>query len=322
MASMESEAECGKCGSKVKDRGIQCDVCTKWHHVVCSDLPDNLFKAVNKYDKGGIKWLCKNCDKKVGSLLSSFIGTMEKQEKLEKEVEMLKMEFEKMSLEMRKNGKEMKDRQETLEAEVEGVKKEVVEVAKDNKTKYSEIVKHGLTVEQVNADRGGYSGVENIQAQDREFQVRLTEAMERDKRKNNVVIMGINEDLSEDETRDFIDDMLAKLMDNEKTKIEVKGRIGKNRDKCRPVRVEIEDHIYRRNVMKKASTLKTNAKFEKVYIAPDLTRKQQEEDKILRDNLKKFRNEGIEGVKINKGCVVRMDGNNRVVLFGAPSTTQ
>ena len=69
--------------------------------------------------------------------------------------------------------------------------------------------------------------------------------------------------------------------------------------------------------MKKAKTLKEDRKFEKIFVSPDLTRKQQEEDKTLRDKLKEFRNQGMLGIKISKGCIVREQGNSREVLYGA-----
>ena len=51
-------------------------------------------------------------------------------------------------------------------------------------------------------------------------------------------------------------------------------------------------------------------------MVPDLTRKQQEEDKQLRDKLKEFRGNGMEGIKISKGCIVKEQGSDRQVLFG------
>ena len=50
-------------------------------------------------------------------------------------------------------------------------------------------------------------------------------------------------------------------------------------------------------------------------MVPDLTRKQQEEDKQLRDKLKEFRGNGMEGIKISKGCIVKEEGSDREVLL-------
>src|SRR5277367_6584564 len=140
--------------------------------------------------------------------------------------------------------------------------------------------------------------------------------MERDKRKNNAVIMGLNENLSDTETKDFLEGMFCKIMDNERSKFEVKGRIGKTGDKCRPLRIEFEEPVYKRGILKKANTLKQESKYERIYICPDLTRKQQEEDKTLRDKVKEFRNQGMVGVKINRGCVVKMEGSKGKYSLG------
>jgi len=48
---------------------------------------------------------------------------------------------------------------------------------------------------------------------------------------------------------------------------------------------------------------------------PDLTRVQQEDDMKLRDQVKAFREKGIESVKIVKGEVVKCDGTDRTVWF-------
>ena len=48
--------------------------------------------------------------------------------------------------------------------------------------------------------------------------------------------------------------------------------------------------------------------FEKIYISPDLTRKQQEKDKKLRDMVKEYRVQGMTGVKIVRGKIVRWYG--------------
>jgi hypothetical protein len=59
----------------------------------------------------------------------------------------------------------------------------------------------------------------------------------------------------------------------------------------------------------------------RIYVAPDLTRIQQEEDKKLRDKLKEVRGEGKrsenerKNVKIVRGEIVREENGVREVLF-------
>ena len=253
-------------------------------------------------------------------MLENLIGLTEKQGIFEKEMESMKREIGAMRKDLKEERKESLDRQVKVQAELEGVKKEVVEVGKDiseQKAKYLEVIRQGLSKEQLEADKGIAANKDNAMKQDREFQVRLTEAMERDKRKNNVVVMGVDEGMGDNEARKYVEEMFATIMEKEVTSLDWKGRIGRVGSKCRPIRVGIEDHVYRRTLMKKARSLRDSKEYEKIFISPDLTRKQQEDDKTLRDKLKEFRNEGIEGVKINRGSIIRMDGSNRVVLFGA-----
>ena len=128
--------------------------------------------------------------------------------------------------------------------------------------------------------------------------------------------------LNDQEAQKYIEELFATVMEKEVTRFEMKGRIGKVGTRSRPIRIEIDDHVYRRSLLRKASSLKDNKNFENIFLVPDLTRKQQEEDKMLRDKLKEYRNGGVDGVKINRGCIVRMDGNNRVVLFGTDPSVQ
>ena len=66
----------------------------------------------------------------------------------------------------------------------------------------------------------------------------------------------------------------------------------------------------RNEILKQARNLKDNDDFSKVYIAPDLTRKQQLLDKDLRTNRKKFKDEGQhENVRIEAGKVICDQGN-------------
>ena len=92
------------------------------------------------------------------------------------------------------------------------------------------------------------------------------------------------ENRTEQKTEDKIREMIVEVTDKKRVELVVKGRIGKANDKTiRPVRIEIESPVARKLILKKASTLKTSEKYEKIYVVQDLARRQQEEDKQLRD---------------------------------------
>jgi len=62
--------------------------------------------------------------------------------------------------------------------------------------------------------------------------------------------------------------------------------------------------------------LKDNEKFKRMFISPDLTRKQQALDKELRIQLKKFHAEGDRCVRIKFGKIVKNNrGGREEILF-------
>jgi hypothetical protein len=71
-------------------------------------------------------------------------------------------------------------------------------------------------------------------------------------------------------------------------------------------------------IIKRAKQLKDVSEFKRIYISPDLTRKQQLEDKELRDKLKSFRKEDQTGARIiikgGKIVMEKADGQ-RSILF-------
>ena len=54
----------------------------------------------------------------------------------------------------------------------------------------------------------------------------------------------------------------------------------------------------------RAKPLKQKAEFDRVYISPDLTRRRQDEDKMLREEVKNRRNAGALNVRIVSGRVI------------------
>ena len=89
--------------------------------------------------------------------------------------------------------------------------------------------------------------------------------------------------------------------------------------KIRPIRERVRTYEAKNEVLQRARNLKESTKFKKVYIAPDLTRKQPQLDKDLRINVKKFRDEGgHENVRIKGGKVVKNGQGNQVVVLYQP----
>lgn len=272
--------ECGKCGKIVKenDKAFKCDACNLWSHIKCINVTNDMYAAAKKHQNVGFKWFCNNCDKVVSKFLKGMFEIQERQNKIEEDMKQVLKEL----------------------AEIKG------STAGNNNMTFAQIMKEESQL--ATCSEGSRHII------DRNMQIQITEAMERDKRKNNLVLMGIPE--QKEDLVGYIEEIIKESTGGTAI-FEIVGRVGKSEitDKTRPLRILMEDPVARRRILKGASSLKTKKDFDKIYIVPDHTRKQQEQDKILRDKVKQFRAEGKTGVKISKGEVIQIRGEEKEVLF-------
>ena len=176
------------------------------------------------------------------------------------------------------------------------------------KTKYSDVVR-------VNGMEGAIV-VNSHQATTLEaIKSDVSEFMEREKRKNNLVIFGVDETNDENTTRNKISD-LVNVIGVDASKVKYFGRVGRitSSNKARVVRVVCEDAEVRRSMLKGSNKLRNEQGYERIYVSPDLTKSQQEQDKILRDNLKNIRLQHKEA-KISNGEIILLESGIRKVLY-------
>ena len=82
--------------------------------------------------------------------------------------------------------------------------------------------------------------------------------------------------------------------------------------KSRLISLRMESVADKWRVIADSRKLSSSSRFKDIFISPDLTRKQAEEDRKLRLKLKEIRAKGDfpEGVKISRGRIVgRVDGH-------------
>ena len=74
-------------------------------------------------------------------------------------------------------------------------------------------------------------------------------------------------------------------------------------------------------ILRRARELRENDDFKSIYISPDLTRKQQQIDQDLRDNLRRLKAEGdnTDDIKIRQGKVVKYVKGNRPQILYQPA---
>ena len=83
----------------------------------------------------------------------------------------------------------------------------------------------------------------------------------------------------------------------------------------------MKDQGHRRKLLSRAKELKGKKRFQRIYLVPDLTKAQQLEDKALREEVRRRRQAGESGVKIEKGVVVSK-GTAREAVRIPPSGDQ
>src|SRR6266516_1468792 len=165
---------------------------------------------------------------------------------------------------------------------------------------------------------GGGDGMRNMTMSNRDIKVGLSEMLERGKRKNNLVLFGIEETNDESVTKVKVNEIITAVGLDE-NKIKYFGRVGRLvvGAKARMVRVVCDDAETKRKFLKELNRLKTIEGFENKYVAADLTKEQQIQDKNLREKLKEFR-VSIKEAKINNGEIVVFEDRMRKVLYSLP----
>ena len=153
-----------------------------------------------------------------------------------------------------------------------------------------------------------------------------SELKEKEERADNIVIYGLREsdkvDGKErmkddgDKVREMCAEIEAEMEDEE---IEVKFRAGKKREdgKARPLIVKIRDVENREKILANARKLARKDEWKRVFLAPDLTARQREEEKKKEDERKKEAEEKTRKVvaegKMGKFIVVGQRDRRRIV---------
>jgi PHD-finger len=276
---------CGDCNKVVHDRekGLLCEVCNEWYHTKCQNVSAETYSFLQKED--GIHWYCKGCDKGVSKLLQS------------------------MSV--------LQKRQDIFESELTNIKGDITDIqtsiqALDTKMECMIDTKVCDTIEE--------KVEEKVDLKVKFMSAKVEEDMEIERRKYNVIFHGVVEDVNMSDA-DIIKHVVSNGLKLDHTRhIEEITRIGKTvNGKVRPIRVVLRAWESKKELLQRAKDLKDDDRFKKIYITPDLTRKQQEADKNLRDNLKKIRAEGEPTAKIQAGRVIKnLEGQQAVVLYDPP----
>lgn len=196
-------------------------------------------------------------------------------------------------------------------AVVEAVQSVKSDLQAEYKAKYDEIKSElGNEIAELRLEVNNLKSQINIQAKNLEKEF-LNDMRETDVRKNNVMLFGLQESnaqLSSDckeHDLNLIQKLASELGVNN---VEVSDchRLGRRSEKPRPVKVTCRSLNQRADLLRLApriSRMSSSLGFERVFIKPDLTPKEQEANRLLRQELKNLREAG-ERVVIRGGQIV------------------
>ena len=309
MATGGRDEKCGTCKKLVgrNDKGVQCEICEIWYHSKCEDVEDDTYKLLNQ-DK--VHFYCGRCDQIFGKILKSVMEVKKQQEKMISEIQQIKDEL-KMTNEY--HIVEQKHlRSEILEMknciEKTGPKQQDEELQKQIKDLTAAYVKDGPWITAVKKE-----------VKDELMTVKedISESLEIEKRKKNIVIHGLPEVDSERDVEAVMEILEEGLRLDGSRHIDRTMRIGRDSgDRPRPVRIQLKSEDSKKEILARAKNLKDNDKFKRLFITPDLTRKQQIADKELRMKLKEIRDSGESQARIRFGKIVKNGADGRtLVLF-------
>ena len=309
------------CGALVRDDecgGIECDICKKWFHPSCEGLTN---EAVAAIDRHKLFWLCGECKSYVENfqeivaggkdpLLSELTEGLTKMEqklaKMGENVESVEKALVSQKEVLMEIGSMMKSHvAKTSHAELETVVKKVVR--EENNT-YADMVK-----KLSNKMEG--QGTFEPASQTKELKNAVTDCLEQEKRRRNIVIFNVPEqdaDISREEqaSRDIrsVQDL---IMEGLKLKIhpEKVTRIGKpSIGKSRLVVVTLSDESEKWDLLKMAKQLRNaGERFENIYLAPDLSPAEQVRNRNLRKELKTRRESGEDVIIYKNRVIQRID---------------
>ena len=298
---VEDQVRCGECRKTVgkNAKGVQCEHCLLWFHCACENVSDETYKILGQEK---VHFYCGRCDKAVMKLMHVLVDIQERQERLEQDVIRMKRD---MDDELRKVKEELSelrkikplsdsDQIHVNDEEVKRLQEEIGEVRNTVENRMDKTVKH------VKED--------------------LEEALEIERRKCNLIIHGVEESDAEKDVEAVINILGEGLHLDFERHVDKVMRIGRlTPGKVRPVRLLLKKLDSKKEILSRAKQLKMNESFKRMFISPDLTRRQQEFDRDLRVQLKRIREEGENEARIKSGKIIKnMRGGEELVLYQPP----
>lgn len=292
-----TDLNCGDCNKSVRanQNALFCDLCEHWFHIGCQHVPLSEYKLY-KHDDHKAPWFCKPCHNRF--------------KQLRKENREIKVENDKLrdeNTELKKTNTELLEQIKRLE-ELQSQFKDTVNKVDNLKTQIKQEI-----IQEVFED--------------------LDERREKEEKKSNLIIYNVEEKTYNsrqeriDRELQFCEEVFQSIgVDATNRSIVEVRRIGKynpqntspestttttthttTNTRPRPLLVKMTDMRIKWDIIKNGRKLRevSNESISKVRIVPDLTKKEREVDKKLREELKAKKDAGETDWMIKKGKLQR-----------------
>ena len=299
-----------KCGDPVRDsdQGVQCEKCELWFHAGCQQIPKAAYEALVSFKI--LSWFCPECKKSV----KARDENIPRLETLEKKVDSL---GDSLVKHMELVTKSLKDQQHSVENQIKALEKSAKEIG-SQKSSYADIVKGSCSevVEKVSKSLASLPQIVPVQDDPRNMTgiVKAFDSfIDKDRRKNNLVIHNLRESTSESKEEKISGDInLFCDMIKEAFKINVKVskafRVGKpveGRDRL--LIITLDTPGVKHDILRLAPLLRSSDRWGNIYITPDLTPAERDVAKKLREELRARRNGGETNLTIRRGRIVHIE---------------
>lgn len=318
---MRKDDRCVDCGKEVLDthQGIKCDACGFWHHAFCEKVSDEVFDFLQSHgSEESVMWYCRKCTVVCKGFMKLMNDILESQLRMEERLEEV---VDSVGKRMADTGDAMERRMSELIEKLEKNKqREDDDGSKDEPQQRIE-AKVDTLLETVSASRTDSHYVHDC-VEDAiivKIAEEQEEAEEIRKRKNNVVIFGVQESAESDSEKRRTEDEdrlqtvlhLIKCDTTTVNKIVRMGRRPEQKDaKPRPMLVTMASEKQKDQVLAKSKNLKRSGheEMDKVFIVQDLTPRQRERRKRLVQELKDRKQKGEGHLIIAGGRIVDGQG--------------
>ena len=295
--SADEMYECEECRKEV-DMLVECECCSKWLCVVCAKISNKVMKMLLHYK--AISFYCATCK----PVVKDMIDTQAKGNHSPNNANISEVEKKLLNIvtDVENKVKELMEFKDKLTQENEKVSmtySSIVKGIKDNNAKDLSPPFPPLT-----------TATDIITSQPTNI---IDEYNDRERRKNNLIFTGIKESVNKDpeirkqEDRDVIGNIF-KSIEAKDVVINKIIRLGAKKEineKPRLLLVSFEDIRKKRFILTQAKKLRDLKEWDSIFISPDLTRKEQEEGKKLRDQLRALREQGHTDYIIKRGMIVK-----------------